>query len=95
MKFAGKKARQINDWKGAMELWKKEALNSKQKISWHANYNMAVAAEREGNLDLALQWAKKAYEIGGKSAAAQYINILNNRIAEQKRLDEQMKGKEN
>jgi len=93
MKLAGKKARKINDWKGAMEVWKKEALNSNPKIAWKANYNMAVACEREGNLDLALEWAKRAYEKGNKSAAAQYVNIINSRIAEKKRADEQMKGK--
>ena len=94
MKFAGKKARKINDWKGAMEIWKKEALNSDEKIAWHANYNMAVACEREGNLDVALDWARKAYEVGHKSAASQYIKIINGRISEKKRLDEQMKGKQ-
>jgi len=54
---------------------------------------MAVASEGEGNLDAALEWAKKAYEVGHKSAAAQYVSIINGRIAEKKRLDEQMKGK--
>jgi len=94
MKFAGKKARKSNDWKGAMEIWKKEALNSDKKISWHANYNMALACEREGNLDVALEWAKKAYEVGHKSAAASYINILNGRIFDRNKLNEQMKGKQ-
>ena len=93
MKFAGKKARKINDWKGAMEVWKKEALNSDKKIAWHADYNMGVACEREGNLDVALEWAKKSYERGHKSAAAQYLNTLNYRIAEKKRADEQMEGR--
>ncbi|MBI3502346.1 MAG: tetratricopeptide repeat protein [Bacteroidetes bacterium] len=93
MKEAGKKARKINDWKGAMEIWKKEALNTDRKISWHANYNMAVACEREGNLDVALEWAKKSFEIRRKNAAAQYVNTLNYRIAEKKRADEQMEGK--
>lgn len=94
MKFAGKKARQVGDWKGAMELWKKEALNSDQKIAWHACYNMGVGCEREGNLEAALEWANKAYNIGHKSAAAQYVNQINFRIAEKKRTDEQMKGKQ-
>jgi len=93
MKLAGKKARKINDWKGAMELWKNEALSGSRKIAWKANYNMAVSSEREGNLDMALVWAKKAYEIGGKSAAAAYVNILNSRIMDNNRLKEQMKGK--
>ncbi len=94
MKEAGRKARRVNDWKGAMEIWKKEALNQKRKIAWHANYNMAVACEREGNLDIALEWAKKAYEISGRGVAAQYINDINLRIAEKKRADEQMGGKQ-
>ena len=94
MKFAGKKVKQIRDWKGAMEIWKKEALNSDTKIAWHANYNMAVGCEREGNLEAALEWAKKAYERGHKSAAAQYVNTIKYRISEQKRADEQMKGKQ-
>jgi len=94
MKIAGKKARNSNDWKGAMDIWKKEALNTNPKISWKANYNMALAAEREGNLSIALDWAKKAYEIKGKSAAASYINTLNSRVYQQKRADEQMKGKQ-
>ena len=94
MKFAGKKARRINDWQGAMLVWKKEALNSDKKIAWHATYNMAVACEREGNLDASLDWAKKSYEVGHTSAASQYIHIINERIAEKKRLDDQMKGKQ-
>ncbi len=94
MKAAGKKARAVNDWTGAMELWKKEALNSDSKIAWHASYNMAVGCEREGNLDAALEWAKKSFNINQKSAPAQYINALNFRISEKKRLDEQMKGKQ-
>lgn len=94
LKIAGKKARKINDWNGAMAIWKKEALNANPKIAWKANYNMALACEREGNLELALEWAKKAFSIRQKSAAASYVNILKGRIAEQKRADEQMKGKQ-
>ncbi|MBI4946825.1 MAG: hypothetical protein HY840_10555 [Bacteroidetes bacterium] len=93
MKVAGKRARQLNDWKCSMDIWKREALSTNRKTAWKANYNMAVASEREGNLDMAMVWAKKAYEIGGKSAAASYINILNSRIMDNNRLNEQMKGK--
>lgn len=90
MHMAGKKARQVGDWKGAMAIWKKETENNDRKIAWHAAYNMAVGCEREGNLEAALEWAKRSYDIGHKSAAAQYINILKRRISEQKRADEQM-----
>lgn len=93
MKMAGKRARQIGDWNGAMEIWKKEALNTDKKIAWHACYNMAVGCEKQGNLQAALEWANKAYNIGHKSAAANYVNAINFRIAEKQRLDDQMKGK--
>ena len=91
MKMAGKKARKIGDWKGAMAIWKKESENSNQKIAWKACYNMAVGCEHEGNLESALEWAKRSFDKGQKSAAAQYVNTIKFRISEQKRADEQMK----
>ncbi len=94
MKMAGKKARKVNDWKGAMAIWKKESSNNDKKVAWHAMYNMAVGCEREGNLDAALEWANQAYNRGHKSTAATYVNILNRRISEKKRLDSQMNNKE-
>ncbi len=93
MKLAGKRIRQIDDWKGAIETWKKETLNAKRKVARNACFNMAVASEHEGNLEVALEWANKAYNIGQKSVAGQYINTLNFRIAQEKRLKEQMQGK--
>lgn len=93
MKIAGKRARQIGDWKSAIAIWKKEAMNTDKRIAWRACYNMAVACEREGNLEAALEWANKSYNIGHKWAAAHYVNAINFRIAEKQRLDEQMKGK--
>lgn len=92
MKTAGKKARKIGDWKGAMAIWKKESENANRKIAWKASYNMAVGCEREGNLEAALEWAKRAYDRGQRSAAAHYVNTLKHRISEQKRADEQMKN---
>ena len=92
MKAAGKRVKRAGDWKGAMEIWKKEALNNNPKVAWKANYNMALACEHEGNLDIALEWAKKSFDIGQKQAPAQYIHTLNTRINEKKKLDEQMKN---
>ncbi|MFH1004409.1 MAG: DUF6340 family protein [Bacteroidota bacterium] len=90
MKLAARKIRQVNDWKNAMELWKKEALNNNVKIAGRASYNMAVVCEREGNLEIALEWVKKSYLSGNKNAR-NYMNILNARIQDAKRLNEQMK----
>lgn len=91
LKSAGKLVR-FNNWKTASETWNNEANSSDPKVARRASYNMALAAEQNGQLDLALQWAERAQKLGEKRAA-RYIMILQQRQYEQKKLEEQMKGK--
>jgi len=80
-----------NDWKGAAILWQKYINSANPKISGYACYNLALAAEMDGNLESAIDWAKKAY-VGFKNKSAYtYMNILQKRLNDQYRLDEQMK----
>jgi hypothetical protein len=81
-----------NNWKQAIGFWKQLAENKDPKIAGRACYNMAVAAEMEGNLEIALQWAERAWKNHGLKKARTYINILNTRIMHQQRLKEQMEG---
>jgi hypothetical protein len=83
---------QVNDWKGAAELWKKYVKSSNSKIAGYATYNMALACEMEGDLDAALDWAKKSYADYGNNKARYYMNALQIRINDQIRLQEQMEG---
>jgi len=91
MKTAGKKVRRTDDWNGAVELWKKEMSKSNKKTEWKAAYNIAVACEKEDNLEAALEWAKKSYKLKSKSVVASYIRTLQARIKQQEKVDEQMK----
>jgi len=85
---------QTNDWKGAAELWQKNVNDSDLKIAGYACYNMALASEMDGNLETAIDWAKKAYVDFKNNKALTYKNILQRRLNDQYQLDEQMKGVE-
>lgn len=74
-KIATRKARTGN-WDGAGELWKKETENRKRKIAGRAHYNMAILYEINGDLDMAIQWAQKAYENYNNRLALEYVNKL-------------------
>lgn len=81
-----------NNWKLATDTWNTEANSADPKIARRASYNMALAAEQLGQLDLAIQWAERAQKLGERRAAP-YLNILQQRKYEQQKLEEQMKGK--
>lgn len=88
-----KKFVKANNWEKASEIWKGLTSNADPKIAGRACYNMALAAEMDGNLQLALTWAEKAMKDYRLKSARAYVNILNTRIMEQERLKEQMDGK--
>ena len=77
-KIAKRKA-QVGNWDEAGVLWEKETGNAKMKIAGRACYNMAIISEINGNLNNALQWARKAYENYNIKLALKYVRILENR----------------
>ena len=88
-----KKARrfvQHNDWDRAIELWQPLTTNSEKKIGGRACFNMGIACEMRGEFEIALEWMKKAYYDYNIKEASRYINILNRRIIQRQRLDEQL-----
>jgi hypothetical protein len=91
MKNATRKTK-INKWKDAAAVWQPLTKSSDKKIAGRAAYNMAVACEVEGKLELARDWAKEAYEQDGNKKARTYYNQLKSRIAAQKVVDKQMGG---
>ncbi|HOM41693.1 MAG TPA: DUF6340 family protein, partial [Bacteroidales bacterium] len=76
---AMRKARTGN-WDEAAELWKAETTNPGSKIAGRACYNMAIAAEIKGNLELAAEWLRKAYEDYNLRKALKYLRIIENRM---------------
>lgn len=80
---------QANQWKNAASKWKNLTNHSDKNIAKRACLNMAVACEVEGNLEAALEWAKKGASLGS-GKCKNYIYVLNNRIEDEKRLQIQM-----
>ncbi len=92
LKTAGRKAK-AKDWKGAAVIWQKEALNKSTKVAGRACYNMALACEVEGKLDLALIWAQKSYTEFNNKKGLGYVHMINQRIADNEKLNFQMRSK--
>ncbi|MCB0852196.1 MAG: hypothetical protein KDD63_08250 [Bacteroidetes bacterium] len=90
MKSAARFAK-VDRFTDAAVIWKPIAENSTDpKMAGRAAYNMALAAEWEGKLDLAYEWAKKSYTEYGNTKARSYMDRLQFRIHEQEQLREQM-----
>jgi len=81
---------QHNDWDMAIEIWEKMTTNPDKKVGGRACFNLGIAYEMKGDFNTALAWMKKAYYDFGLKQASTYINILNRRIVDQQRLNEQL-----
>jgi hypothetical protein len=77
-----KRMAQTGNWDGAGKIWQQETNNSSRKAAGRACYNMAIIAEINGDVDGAIQWAQKAYEVYGLRLALSYINVLHQRQSE-------------
>ncbi|MDQ1296906.1 MAG: hypothetical protein QG611_885 [Bacteroidota bacterium] len=87
-KIARRKA-QLGKWDEAGQLWEKETNNPKMKIAGRACYNMGIINEINGDVDMALQWAQKAYEDYNIKLGREYSRILENRRMKREILEEQ------
>jgi hypothetical protein len=90
-KIAARYVKQEN-WTEAIAIWKKYTVNADPKVAGKACFNMALASEVDGNLSIALEWANRAWQQHGLKRARNYINLLETRIRQQERLNEQMEG---
>lgn len=81
---------QAGDWEGAAQLWEQDVNNPKGKIAGRACYNMAIINEINGNLEAAIDWASKSYSDYGTKEALRYINVLRNRINDERMVNQQL-----
>ncbi len=88
-KNAKKFVKQKN-WEQAVIIWTNLSKSADTKIAGRAYYNLALAAEMEGDLDKALNFAKKSNDTYNSSSSRSYINVINTRIMDQDKLKEQM-----
>jgi hypothetical protein len=70
---------QAGDWDDAAKLWREASNSPSGKVAGRACYNMAIISEINGDLNGAILWAKKAYEVYRTPYALDYVNILQQR----------------
>lgn len=92
MKHAARLARTGN-WEEAGKVWYELEPLADQKTAGRAAYNLALAAEQNGQLELALEWAERAYAQHGNKQARDYTFVLQQRINDARRVDYQMHKK--
>lgn len=74
-----KRMAQSGDWDDAAKLWQQETASGSRKVAGRACYNMAIISEINGDLNAAIDWSKKAYEVYNNRLALSYVNILRRR----------------
>ena len=74
-----KRMAQAGDWDGAANIWREATNSTSGKVAGRACYNMAIISEINGDLNGALQWARKAYEVYRTPYALNFVNILQQR----------------
>src|SRR3984957_1544927 len=74
-----KRMAQAGDWGGAANIWRTATNSPSGKVAGRACYNMAIISEINGDLNGALQWARKAYEVYKTPYALDFVNILQQR----------------
>lgn len=88
----GKQKVKFQDWEGAEKLWTHGLDDEKAKNVGRAMFNLALAEEMKGDLEAAAEKAKQSGTKYQNKRALSYFNVLQMRIQDQKRLEEQMKG---
>lgn len=87
----GERQALAKDWDGALKTWSEVFETTfKSKIRAKAAFNAALACEVLGDLPGAQKWIQQAYVEGGKKQALWYSDIIDARIREQSKLEEQM-----
>ena len=87
-KIAKRKA-QMGLWDDAGKLWELETGNRNMKIAGRASYNMAIISEINGDVDEAINWARRAFGDYNVKIARDYLRILENRRYNNEVLKEQ------
>ena len=88
----GAQKARVNDWQGALNTWQGALKkNTPRKQAGWLCYNIAVAYEVLGDLTSAQKAAARSYVDFGNKRAGNYAEDLAARIADENRVDQQMK----
>lgn len=69
-----------NEWKEAETIWKKYTTASSASFRSKIEFNLALAAEMNGNMTEAMEWLQKSLKSSYSKVAENYIRMLNQRL---------------
>ncbi len=79
------------DWQAATEAWKEISEDSEnEKLAARACFNLALVNEMDDLLIPAIDWAIKSYSIRQASLTKEYIDLLQQRFEDRKKLKDQL-----
>ena len=78
---------QNNKWEEAASIWEKYATISSKTTRSKVEFNLALAAEMNGDLDLAIEWGLKSFKTKYTKAIEVYLKTLDNKLKAQQKVD--------
>jgi hypothetical protein len=82
-----------SQWNQAAVIWNDLSNSPDKKQAYRASFNLALAWERDDDLDQAGEWAKYADSLHSDKITKAYVIILDQRIRFKAELDDQIEGK--
>lgn len=89
---AGVRYSEVADWNNAIKAWMKVVDKGNRKDAGRAAFNIAVAYEVLGDLELAKEWAAKSHTEFEEKDADDYYKVLQARIREENIANQQLKN---
>ena len=68
-----------NKWEEAAAIWEKFASNPSKTIKSKVEFNLALASEMNGDLDLAIEWGLKSFKTRYSKATEVYLKTLDDK----------------
>jgi len=90
----GARLAEVDQWDQAIQTWKAALPGVDEKSGGMLSYNIAVGYEVLGSLDLAKEWAGRAYTEYGLKKGRNYVRTLNGLLQQQALLNQQMEKQE-
>ncbi|QGY46682.1 hypothetical protein GM418_24385 [Maribellus comscasis] len=63
-------------WLEAAEIWKANVNNPNKKIAAKSMYNLGVACEMQGDLEAAIDWIVRSFQVFGNKNEFHYLNCI-------------------
>jgi hypothetical protein len=82
----------LGEWELAFELWSQSSKSMKRKVRARSLHNLAIYYERKGDLVTAMEKANASFLIKHYNQTSQEIFFLNQRIADEQKLNSKKKN---